>query len=243
MPSARLFNWPQRVMVGVRQRRRKVLRDKFAFDGIERIERRLLRVADEVGYVVLLDRSDYSQEIRLGRLDLDQATTAPWHRDAAGDGAGPASLREQARALCAWLHALAAESLEAVAQRRFRVKVFSPKGYRMVFSSQFAGRNEAREQEREHQAEDAVVEHASTEPDREVSAARPVRHRHVLMPLARGRTRQGATPRPHSMCAHWFSPQRPSAGVLTVRGPRSGPPPRSSPPARPGRAPPTVAVS
>ena len=220
-----------------------MLRDKFAFDGIERIERRLLRVADEVGYVVLLDRSDYGREIRLGRLDLDPITTAPWHRNAAGEGAGPASLREQAHALCAWLRAQTAESLEAVEQRRFRVKVFSPKGYRMVFSSQFVGQRQVLEQEPELQAEASVEDRADAEPVCALPAVRPRRGLRVLAPHARPRPREGTAPRP--ILAPGTGRLRPhlSTRMLAVGGPRSGPPPRSCPPALPGRAPPRLAAA
>ncbi len=218
-------------------------RDEFAFEGIERIERRLLRVADEVGYVVLLDRSDYGQEIRLGRLDLDKDATAPWRPDSTSDGPGPLSVREQARALCAWLRALAAESLTALAQRRFRVKVFSPKGYRMVFSSQFVGQRQVLEQKPELRAEANVEDRVAVEPNGGRPAVRPRRGLRVLAPHARPRPREGTAPRPILAPGTGRLQPHLSTRMLAVGGPRSGPPPRSCPPAQPGRAPPRLAAA
>ncbi len=218
-------------------------RDDFVFEGIERIERRLLRAADEVGYVVLLDRSDYGQEIRIGRLDLDEDATAPWRPDSTSDGTGPPSLREQARALCVWLRALAAESLEALAQRRFRVKVFSPKDYRMVFSSQFVGRKEVLEQEPELQAEASIEGRAAVEPNGGLPTVRPRRSPRVLAPHARPRPKECAAPRPILAPGPGRPRPYPSNRTLATRGPRSGPPPRSCPPALPGRAPPRLAAA
>jgi len=159
--------------------------DKYSFEGLAPIERRTMQLAEEIGYVILLDRTDYNNEDKLGRLDLTEADTEPWREDAPtedtaawsglrgaaggggdrdGDDEEPADSYEEedepedgseeacdpreplpmkvlAEAACRWMRDLAIGNTVGESHRRFRVKVFAPKGHRMLFSSQFVCRN------------------------------------------------------------------------------------------------------
>jgi len=218
--------------------------DKIAFDGIERIQRRIVRLADEIGYVVLLDRSDYGKEIRLGRLDLDEAATAPRRRAASSLDALAPSLCVQAEALCCWLRAVAADSMEGVGCRRFRVKVFSPKGYRMVFSSQFGCECDALVREAAEEAEPVVTEALVLEPEPHGELGHAATDRPLVLPLCQRRATGVVVPcRPHAVVRPEIRGLRHSEGSSATRSPRAGPPQRARTAAPSGRAPPVFPAS
>ena len=159
--------------------------DKYSFEGLDPIERRIMRLAPDIGYVILLDRTDYENEDKLGRLDLTEDATEPWREEAPtvdtaawsglrgvaggggdrdGDEEEPSDPYEEedepedepeeaaepreplpmsvlAESSCRWIRDVAVGNTVGEQFRRFRVKVFAPKGHRMLFSSQFVCRN------------------------------------------------------------------------------------------------------
>ena len=158
--------------------------DKYSFEGLETIERRIMRLAPDIGYVILLDRTDYDNEDKLGRLDLTEDATEPWREEAptvdasawsglrgvagaerddeeepadpyegeegdededepeeAVEPGEPLPMSVLAESSCRWIRDVAVGNTVGEQFRRFRVKVFAPKGHRMLFSSQFVCRN------------------------------------------------------------------------------------------------------
>ncbi len=156
--------------------------DKYSFEGLEHAERRIMQLADEIGYLILLDRTDYDNEDKLGRLDLTEDATEPWREEAptvdasawsglrgvadgsrddddepadpyedeeeAEDESGdepeqprnprePLPMKVLAEAACRWIREVAVGNTVGEQNRRFRIKVFGPKGHRMLFSTQF----------------------------------------------------------------------------------------------------------
>jgi hypothetical protein len=220
-------------------RRRTVYVEMIAFDGIERIQRRIVRLADEIGYVVLLDRSDYGKEFRLGRLDLDETATAPWRREASDLDVEAPPLHVQANALCCWLRALATDSVEGVGRRRFRVKVFAPKGYRMVFSSQFACQRDDLAREAGVDVETVVAEALVVEPEPHGELGHAATDMPPALHLRQRRATAVVVPgRSHPVLRAEIRRMRPSEGSSATRSPRAGPPQRARTSAPPGRAPP-----
>jgi hypothetical protein len=219
----------------------------IAFDGFERIQRRIVRLADEIGYVVLLDRSDYGKEIRLGRLDLDEAAQAPWQRAASSLDTEVPSIRVQVDALFCWLRALAADSFEGVGRRRFRVKVFAPEGYRMVFSSQFECQCDvlAREATEDAEAAETVVTEALVvEPEPRGEQGRAATDGTPALHLRQRRATAVVVPcRPHPVVRPEIRGLRHSKGSSATRSPRAGPLQRARTAAPPGRAPPVFPAS
>ena len=60
-------------------------RDRFSFQGLEPIERRLRRLADDVVYVTVSDRTDRKSEEMLGRFELTLADALPYLDDVPDD--------------------------------------------------------------------------------------------------------------------------------------------------------------
>ena len=64
--------------------------DDFSFDGLEPIEARILKLAPQIVYITLLDRTDRTKDDRLGRFDLDEAHAEPYLAAAANPRIGAA---------------------------------------------------------------------------------------------------------------------------------------------------------
>ncbi len=56
--------------------------DRYTFEGLDRFEKRLRRVAKDVGYLVVWDRTDRRQEDTLGRFELTLRDAFPYLADA-----------------------------------------------------------------------------------------------------------------------------------------------------------------
>jgi hypothetical protein len=65
-----------------------VTSQKFTFEGLNPIEKHILRIADECGYITVLDRSDHRKEEPLGRIDLTMEGTAPYREEDEGASVG-----------------------------------------------------------------------------------------------------------------------------------------------------------
>jgi hypothetical protein len=153
--------------------------DKFSFEGLVPIERRIMDLAEEVAYLVLYDRTDRKNEDKLGRLDLTEGDTLPWRKDSrspmdrselqavAGDDDEPADpydedegeedeeeqprepgkprppipMKVLADAGCRWVREMACNNTVGEPYMRLRLRVYAPKGDRMLFSGQFVCRN------------------------------------------------------------------------------------------------------
>ena len=96
---------------------------QFTFEGFEAVAARVCAAAGGAAYLVVQDRTVRGQDVRLGRHDLADAG------------------EEATAAAVAWLAALARRNTVGEPWRRFRVKVWGPKGLRLVDSGQFVCRN------------------------------------------------------------------------------------------------------
>ncbi len=96
---------------------------QFTFEGFEAVAARVRAAAGGAAYLVVQDRTVRGRDVRLGRHDL------------ADDS------EEATAAAVAWLADLAVRNTVGEPWRRFRVKVWGPKGLRLVDSGQFVCRN------------------------------------------------------------------------------------------------------
>ncbi len=147
-------------------------RDSFSFEGLISIEKRLLRRAEDIGYIKVQDRTVPRKDETLGRFDFTTECAFAWLHDVRIFGADgtdvddeeesssaelaeaagfdgelppepdePMPMDDIARAACAWIKDIALRNTVGEKFRRFRVKVFSPKGARLIDSGQFVCRN------------------------------------------------------------------------------------------------------
>ena len=155
-----------------------VLREQFSFQGLDAIAERIRRAAEDIGYLVVQDRTDRKQDETLGRFDLTEADAGPYLHDALNNdedgpfgpsfddreedadeppddeeeeddpdtpswrpGADPVPMAELAEAALRWVKDIASRNTVGEEWRRYRVKVWSPKGHRLLDSGQFVCRN------------------------------------------------------------------------------------------------------
>ena len=128
-------------------------RERFSFEGLETIERRIVRLGSDVAYLQVQDRTIPRQDETVGRFDftmdralpylaeadLDDTDLADW--GATLDADEPPTPEQIAKAACRWIRDLAKRCTVGEAWRRFRVKTMGPKGDRMLDSGQFVCRN------------------------------------------------------------------------------------------------------
>lgn len=107
--------------------------DRFEYEGLEELEARIRSLDEDASYVVLFDRTERLQEKTLGRFDLDE--------DNSGWMEGPFSVPEALEGACQWLRSRAASNTMGEPIRRFRVKVYGPKGISTLVSGSFACRD------------------------------------------------------------------------------------------------------
>lgn len=149
-------------------------REKFSYQGLDPIADRIRRNADDIGYLVIVDRTDRTRGETLGRFDLTEECAHPYlagdeEPDDAFEGylarpmgeleddedledddeeapepeedRGPVPMSAIAEAAIRWVKDIAARNTVGEEWRRYRVKVFSPKGARQLDSGQFVCRN------------------------------------------------------------------------------------------------------
>ncbi len=205
--------------------------EDFSFQGLETIESRILKLAPDIAYITLLDRTDRTKDDRLGRFNFSEAHAEPYlvaaskntaigavlptskatddegdepdedvedsgdEPDDDGDGdeesaddddggwppefdegdgvdedddggeqadhrtflTGPLTPAAIARAACAWIRDCAIRNTVGETQRRFRVRVWGPKGMSRLDSGQFVCVNHGYSEEIEIVAADAAV--------------------------------------------------------------------------------------
>ena len=192
----------------------------FSFEGLDAIEERVLRRAEQIGYITIKDRTDRSHEDPVGRFVFDEKDALPYLEpslDSSGsdgldrgghdrdddpddeseedqeesentdDGeeedqpsyddngwqlagheeqlagheeqlASPKTTVEDiARAACRWLRDISARHCVGDSQRRFRVRIYLPKGTKLLDGGQFVCRN--------HDWSDEVVGSSDAMPD------------------------------------------------------------------------------
>ena len=151
-------------------------RDKFSYQGLDPIADRIRCSADDIGYLVVVDRTDRKHAETLGRFDLTEESALPYIEGEPDDedeefegylarpmgvddddeqepeaeapdppeprdDRGPMPMSLVAEAAIRWVKDIAARNTVGEEWRRYRVKVFSPKGIRQMDSGQFVCRN------------------------------------------------------------------------------------------------------
>lgn len=152
-------------------------RDKFSFDGLESIEDRIRRRAEEISYIAVWDRTDRTKEEPLGRFDFTPDEAIAWMERAPdptdeedeeedngvdpafeddapselADASGPRapSMADLAECACNWLRDLAIRNTLGEPRCRFRVRICGPKGLSTLDSGQFACKNHGYQDERD----------------------------------------------------------------------------------------------
>jgi hypothetical protein len=104
--------------------------DRFEYEGIEDLEERLRALDDDATYLVLFDRTDRNQERTVGRFDLDEESCG-WMN-------GPFSIEEALEGACQWLRSRSASNTLGEPVKRFRIRVYGPKGLSTLVSGSFA---------------------------------------------------------------------------------------------------------
>jgi hypothetical protein len=108
--------------------------DQFEMEGWDALEDRLLALSDDATYLVLFDRTDRQDEKTVGRFDLDEEGTTAWMD-------GVYSFAEALEGACRWVCSTAVAQTVGESMRRFRVRVYGPKGLSTMLSGSFAVRN------------------------------------------------------------------------------------------------------
>ena len=108
--------------------------DQFEMEGWDALEDKLLGLNDDATYVVLFDRTDRLHETTVGRFDLDEEGTRSWME-------GVYSFGEALDGACQWVRSTAAAQTVGESMRRFRIRVYGPKGLSTLLSGSFAVRN------------------------------------------------------------------------------------------------------
>lgn len=143
-------------------------REKFGFESIESVEGRIRRLVHDAAYVQVWDRTDRNNELNLGRFDLTESDALPYLSEAASsphleedfDEEGPSELYEEedaphqrgrygepvspeaiGDAACRWLREMAVSNTVGEAWCRFRVRVYGPKGIKVLHTGTFICRN------------------------------------------------------------------------------------------------------
>lgn len=135
---------------------------RFTFEGLEPIEQRFLARAGHGAYIALKDRTDRKHEEGVGRVDLEVAQLAEfleddgdelddladsfvavqdlddWGDDDSGEDDVPDVTPEQLmRAALRWVRATAKRNTAGDGSRKFRVRLFGPKGYSALEGGHF----------------------------------------------------------------------------------------------------------
>jgi len=125
-----------------------VSRDKFSYEGLKAIDGRIRRLSTEAGYLVIQDRTDRRQDDTLARFNLTAEDAAayldlPTVFDDDYDPDDPSEITHEmiCEAAAAWVRDVAERNTVGEEWRRFRVRVYAPKGIRLMDSAQFVCRN------------------------------------------------------------------------------------------------------
>ena len=106
--------------------------DRFEYEGLEDLEERLRTLDEDATYLVLFDRTDRNQEKTVGRFDLDEEN-CQWMK-------GPYSFEEALDGACQWLRSRSASNTLGEPVKRYRVRVYGPKGFSTLVCGSFACR-------------------------------------------------------------------------------------------------------
>lgn len=137
------------------------------FHDVDPIQKRLVQLADDIGYVVLAEVTGRSSTEKLARVNLAEVELRPFLKAAAADdqrdrddddsaedieceddsdepdfsmGNVP-SAADLAMAAVRWLQETAGAQMNSTRRRKFKVSAWSPKGDRLLYSARFSCEN------------------------------------------------------------------------------------------------------
>ena len=115
------------------------------FEGLETTDTRLHELADRLGYVTVAEVTGRHTCKVIGRANFDEPDLARWRRSACLAGAEHAAKAPNegdalALAASAWVRHTAASSIAGRLDMRFKVGLWSPKGYALLHAARFTAR-------------------------------------------------------------------------------------------------------
>ncbi len=119
----------------------------LTFEELEPAERRIARIAEDVGYITLCECLDRNHEETVARVEFNGADLAPFLVDPDGDGTeddpdGEDPTPEQlAVGAGRWLRFVARANMGGRRLGRFKLRAMNPKGEKTLFSARFLCRN------------------------------------------------------------------------------------------------------
>ena len=108
--------------------------ERFEYEGLDDLIDKVRSLDEDASYMVLFDRTDRQHERTVARLDLDEEGAAQWLRV-------PYSLENALDGACQWLHRMSASNTIGEPSRRYRLRVYGPKGLSTLVSGSFACRD------------------------------------------------------------------------------------------------------
>ncbi len=119
----------------------------LTFEELEPAERRITRLAEDIGYITLCECLDRNHEETIARVEFNGADLAPFLIDGDGlgsddeaDGTDPEP-EQLAVAVGRWLRFVARANMGGRRLGRFKLRVMNPKGEKTLFSARFLCRN------------------------------------------------------------------------------------------------------
>ncbi len=113
---------------------------RFSFEGLDAVVARIHRRAPEAGYITIKDRTDRAREEPVGRFNLDEHDARAYLEPRVTDE--PPTPVDLAKAACRWLRDIVARHWTGEEFRRFRVRIYQPKGAKLLGGGQFVCRDQ-----------------------------------------------------------------------------------------------------
>ena len=108
--------------------------ERFEYEGLDELIDKVRELDEDASYMVLFDRTDRQQERTVARLDLDEEGALQWLRV-------PWTLEDALDGACDWLRRMSASNTIGEPSRRYRVRVYGPKGLSTLVSGSFLCRD------------------------------------------------------------------------------------------------------
>lgn len=121
----------------------------ISFEGLDATTARVAELADKLGYVTLAEVTGRNSCRKIGRIAFSAGSLSKWIPPGtlsvsacSATGAGEANPTNEGPALAAisWIRHLSASSLDARHHAKFKVCLWSPKGYTLYYSTRFIAR-------------------------------------------------------------------------------------------------------
>ena len=119
-----------------------------SFEGLDVAAARVVELADKLGYVTVAEVTGRNTCRKIGRIAFNAESLSPWIRPgtlsvsvcSATAGAANPTTDGLAQATTSWVRHLSVSSLDARQHAKFKVCMWSPKGYTLHYSTRFIAR-------------------------------------------------------------------------------------------------------